>query len=123
MKSKIYALRDLEGGDWFSGSRTQLGSQKVPHMWYPCTQEKQQNVFWGAIPHITMACVSNISFSDNFFFFLLVIIQSPGAKNIYIQWAQHASQQIAWGVFFPKWGHLGGLCDILAFYGLQNCDR
>ena len=62
----MYALRNLEGGAWFSGSRTWLGSQKVPNMWYPHTQEKRQNVLWGAIPHITMACVRNISFSDNF---------------------------------------------------------
>ena len=62
----MYALRNLEGGALFSGPRMRLGSQKVPHMWYPRTREKQQNVFWGAIPHITMACVSNISFSDNF---------------------------------------------------------
>ena len=59
----MYALRNLEG---FSGPRTRLGSQKVPHMWYPCTQEKQQNVFWGVIPHMPMACLSNILFSDNF---------------------------------------------------------
>ena len=38
----------------------------VSHMWYPRTQEKRQNVFWGVISHITMACLSNISFSDNF---------------------------------------------------------
>ena len=66
VKSKIHALRKPEGGAWFSGSRTRLGSQKVSHMWYPRTQEKQQNVFWGVISHIPMACLSNISFSDNF---------------------------------------------------------
>ena len=97
-------------------------------MWYPRTREKQQNVFWGAIPHITMACVRNISFSDNvlyifFYLFFLVIIQSLGAKKLNIPWTQHGSQQIAWGVYFPKWGHLGGFCAILAFYDLRNCDR
>ena len=40
--------------------------------------------------------------------FYFVIIQSLGTKKINIQWAQHASQQFPWGVYFPKWGHLGG---------------
>ena len=62
----IYALTKCECSDWVSGSRMRLDCQKVSHMGYPRTQEKQQNVFWGVISHIPIACVSNISISDNF---------------------------------------------------------
>ena len=62
----FYVLRRPEGSDWFSGTRMRLDCQKVSHMGYPHIQEKQQNAFWGVISHIPIACVSNISISDNF---------------------------------------------------------
>ena len=41
-------------------------------------------------------------------FFLFFQFSKLCDKNRDRQNAQHASQQIAWGVYFPKWGHLGG---------------
>ena len=103
----IYAIRKPESVDWLLRSCTQLGSQKVSHMGYPHTQEKRQNVFWGVFPHVWEIYLLVTTLCKKNKIKKIVIFPKLVAKYKIF----HASQQTAWGVYFPKWGHLGGgLC-------------